>query len=275
MKDLKTRNFLFKGDNLKALKALQATHSNSIKCVYVDPPYNTGISRKHFRDNRGSKEWLLMMRKRLKILKSLLRDDGSIWISIDDSELHNLRKLCDQIFGKEQFLATITWQHKINWDGYKGKFQLDHTYILSYSKTKSFEFENKARPRTVWLEAEVGGQKEAIEESKQLFGDNNIFSTPKPEGLLRYIIGLTTKKNEVVLDCFSGSGTTGAVAEKMGRRWIMMEIGAQCETHILPRMSKLAVKLDPNEARLWKKSSKSFIYVSQANKYKSFSVLGN
>ena len=110
MKEELKQNLLFKSDNLTVLKALSKTHTKSIKCVYLDPPYNTGINRKHFKDNRKSKNWLQMMRARLKILTELMKDDGSIWISIDDSELYHLKILCDQIFGKKNFLATIVWQ---------------------------------------------------------------------------------------------------------------------------------------------------------------------
>ncbi len=266
---MKNLNLLFKGDNLEVLKALLPTHLNQVKCVYLDPPYNTGVSRKHFRDDRSSHEWVEMMRKRLKVLKQLLRDDGSIWISIDDSELGNLRKLCDEVFGNENFLATIVWQHKINWDGYKGKFQLDHTYIVAYRKTEKFKFEKNVKPRTVWLESDVGGQADAIKESKSLFGENNTFSTPKPEGLMRYLIEITTKKGDIVLDGFSGSGTTGSAAHKLGRRWIMMEINDQCESHILPRMKKIA-QLQSSELKKSKKVPSSyFAYFSNIKDYKA------
>jgi len=264
-------SFLFKGDNLEVLKSLQKTHTNVVKCVYLDPPYNTGVNREHFKDDLDSNNWIQMMRERLIILKSLMRDDASLWISIDDSELGNLRNLCDEIFGKENFLATVTWQHKIKWEGYKGKFQLDHTYVLCYRKTDAFNFENNMKPKTVWLEAELGGQKTAIEESADLFGKDNVFSTPKPESLLRYIIELSTKPNEIVLDGFSGSGTTGAVAEKMGRRWIMMEIGNQCETHILTRMNKITKRFDPKELLVINELDNldGFIYFSSILQYEA------
>lgn len=266
------RNILFKGNNLDVLKAMQPLYANSIKCVYLDPPYNTGVNRKHFDDDRNSADWVYMMRQRLELIKPLMRDDGSLWISIDDSELCNLKNLCDEIFGKQNFLATITWQHKINWDGYQGKFQLDHTYILAYRKTEAFHFENNAKPKTVWLECDVGGHADAIAESANLFGKNEIFSTPKPEKLIRYLLELTTKENELVLDCFSGSGTTGSAAHKMNRRWIMMEIGGQCETHILPRLNQIASLSAPNQAKQKEDYSRSFFYFPEIGDYQAFSA---
>ncbi len=264
-------NLLFKSDNLRVLKILSKTHAKTIKCVYLDPPYNTGINRKHFKDDRKSKKWLQMMRDRMKILAKLMREDGSIWISIDDSELYNLKILCDQIFGRENFLATVIWQHKINWDGYKGKFQLDHTYLVGYRRSAAFNFENNTRPRTVWLESEVGGQADALAESKELFGDKNIFSTPKPERLMSYLLQLTTKEEDLVLDGFSGSGTMGAAAQKMKRQWIMIEIGDQCEMHILPRMNKLACQLNKEDILSCKENNlSSFIYFSDAKTYKRY-----
>ena len=195
-----------------------------------------------------------------------MREDASLWISIDDSELCNLKHLCNEIFGKENFLAIITWQHQINWDGYRGKFQLDHSYIVSYRKSQMFSFENNLRPKTVWLESEVGGHKEALNESRELFGEANVFSTPKPEKLLSYIIELTTKKDEILLDGFSGSGTAGAAAQKMGRRWIMMEIGQQCETHILPRMNRMAPQIDPYSLKKQDKLD-GFVFFADVNSY--------
>jgi adenine specific DNA methylase Mod len=241
-------NLLFKDDNLNVLNILKQTHKTMIKCVYLDPPYNTGIDREHFLDSKRSDEWLEMMRTRLELVKILMREDASLWISIDDSELYSLKILCDEIFGRENFLANITWQHKIEWKDYKGKFLLDHTYILAYRKTPAFEFVNNTKPKTVWLEHEVGSRKEAIAESQNLFGEQNIFSTPKPQKLIEHIIKLATNENDIILDCFSGSGTTGAAAQETGRRWIMIEIGNQCETHIIPRMNQMKSRKNSKES---------------------------
>ena len=262
-------NFLFKSDNFDILNELLETQQNSIKCVYLDPPYNTGENRKHFKDDRNSNEWIEMMRARIEILAKLLKKDGSIWISIDDSELYNLKHLCDEVFGKDNFLANVVWQHRINWSGYKGKFQLDHSYLLGYRKSSSFNFENSIKPRTVWLESEVGGQADAFAESKALFGDTNTFSTPKPESLMRYLLELTTKEGDCVLDGFSGSGTMGAAAQKMNRRWIMIEIGDQCETHILPRIKKLTSQIDQDKASS-DTDSNSFIYFSNLASFRKY-----
>lgn len=269
MADIKRSNLLFKSDNLKVLKALQKTHSGSVKCAYLDPPYNTGINRKHFHDDRDSSDWGHMMRQRLEIVKDLLSEDGSVWISIDDTELCNLRNICNEVFGPENFLATVTWQHRINWDGYKGKFLLDHSYIVAYSKSKSFNFANNAKPSTVWLESNVGGHVDALTESKKLFGDNNTFSTPKPERLMSYLIEVTTNKGDLIIDCFSGSGTTGSAAQKLNRQWIMMEIGDQADTHIYPRMSQLTSPLDPKKLSSYDKSqlSQGFFYFKDPEDY--------
>ena len=150
-------NILLKSDNIDALKALQKTHLESIKCIYIDPPYNTGFDRDHYKDRLRSSDWVAMMRERLLVMRSLLTLDGSIWVSIDDSELHTLKNLLTEVFGKENYLATITWQHSINWADYKGKFQLDHTYIISFQKSDRFKFQNNQKPKTVWLESSVGG----------------------------------------------------------------------------------------------------------------------
>ena len=265
-----SKNLLFKGDNLEILKLLEKTHHNSIKCIYIDPPYNTQENRKHFRDTWNSCEWEQMMKERLLALKSLLTEDGSLWMSIDDSELHTLKKISQEIFGHENYLATITWQHKINWTGYRGKFQLDHSYIIGFQKSDKFRFVNNEKPKTVWLESEAGGQSEAIQESINLFGIENTFSTPKPEKLIKKIIMLTTNENDIVLDCFAGSGTTGAAAQKCNRRWILIEMGQQCDTHILKRLNKLCIQIDPFnvQAHHSQKDSDSFYYFSDADTYK-------
>ena len=103
-------NILIHGDNLLALRALENKYSGKIKCIYIDPPYNTGSAFEHYDDNVEHSIWLSLMRDRLIILRKLLSDDGSIWISIDSDECHYLKVLCDEIFGRQNFIDEIVWQ---------------------------------------------------------------------------------------------------------------------------------------------------------------------
>lgn len=261
-------NLLFKNDNLNVLKELEKTHQNAIKCIYIDPPYNTGFDREHYRDTLSRNDWKQMMQERLLLMRPLLTEDGSIWISIDDSEIHNLKIVLEKVFGKENYLATVTWQHKINWKNYTGKFHLDHTYIVSFQKSNKFKFLNDKKPKTVWLEGEVGNQAEAIQESIQIFGHDNVFCTPKPERLIKTIVELTTNPGDIVLDCFAGSGTTGAVAQKLQRRWILIEMGEQCETHVLKRIKQISSQSDPTN--IIHNADNSFYYFHNLKDYNSF-----
>ena len=106
-------NRLIFGDNLLALKALEQEFGGKVKCVCIDPPYNTGSAFLHYDDGIEHSLWLSMMRDRLEILKRLLSEDGSIWIIIDDNEAHYLKVLCDEIFGRNNFFGSITWQHSV------------------------------------------------------------------------------------------------------------------------------------------------------------------
>src|SRR5207247_11306761 len=100
------------GDNLLALKALEQEFAGKIKCVYIDPPYNTGSAFTHYDDGVEHSLWLSLMRDRLELLRRLLRDDGSIWISIDDNECHYLKVLMDEVFGRRCFVACNVWQRR-------------------------------------------------------------------------------------------------------------------------------------------------------------------
>ena len=108
--DKDTENMLIHGDNLLALKALEQDFAGKIKCIYIDPPYNTGSAFEHYDDNVEHSTWLTLMRERLTILHNLLAEDGSIWISIDATESHYLKVLCDEIFGRKNFIDEIIWQ---------------------------------------------------------------------------------------------------------------------------------------------------------------------
>ncbi len=321
-------NRLIFGDNLLALKALEQEFLGQVKCVFIDPPYNTGSAFTHYDDGLEHSIWLGLMRDRLEIIKRLLAEDGSLWITIDDNEAHYLKVLCDEVFGRQNFLASAIWNHSVQSKGYSGKFSVHHNYVLIYQKSPSFVLKNLPRqdehnvnysnpdndpkgawrsgdvrnslvrpnlmynittpsgkviehppkgwrfsretfekelkegkikfsddetriirkiyladqdgrvPETIWFANEVGTTREANSEIKS-FIENEFFDTPKPERLIERILTLATNKGDLVLDSFAGSGTTGAVAHKMGRRWIMVELGDHIHTHIIPRLHKV------------------------------------
>lgn len=321
-------NLLIYGDNLLGLKALEQKYTGKIKCIYIDPPYNTKSCFTHYDDSMEHSMWLDMMKERLIILQRLLTVDGSIWISIDDCEAHYLKVLCDEIFGRKNFIANVVWNHSVQVKGYKDIFSLSHNYILAYRKSHFFQLNSAPRsdkdneqyqnpdndpngrwckgpvanslfrrnliyplrapngnliqspekgwrwkketmneklatgeiefnkdqtgifrkiylkdqqgksPSTLWMPEEVGTTREATSELKNLI-PHDVFPTPKPERLLQRILHLSTNPEDLVLDCFAGSGTTGAVAQKMGRRWIMIEMGEHAKTHIIPRLKKV------------------------------------
>jgi adenine-specific DNA-methyltransferase len=108
--DAKTNNRIIQGDNLEVLSYLATTNPASVRCVYLDPPYNNGESYKHYFDSMGHDEWLSAVTSRVSLAKALLRNDGSLWISIDDSELHYLKVSCDSVFGRQNFVGTVIWE---------------------------------------------------------------------------------------------------------------------------------------------------------------------
>jgi adenine-specific DNA-methyltransferase len=341
-------NRLIFGDNLLALKALEQEFAGKVKCIYIDPPYNTGSAFEHYDDGIEHSLWLSLMRERLELLKRLLRDDGSLWITIDDNEAHYLKVLCDEVFGRNNFLCTVVWQKKYAPKADSKFLSESHDFVLvaakdinrlqlnrlpktekqtsrytnrdndprgpwkagdvlrnevrdyaifpvrlpsgrevmppsgtswRYTKEKFAEMIADKRiwfgidgdsrpavkrfisevtdtiPATTWWEySEVGHNDEAKKESKVLFGDA-LFGTPKPERLMERIILLGSNPGDWVLDSFAGSGTTGAVAHKMARRWIMVELGEHCETLCAPRLRKVIDGEDPGgitEAVGWK-----------------------
>ena len=354
-------NRLIKGDNLLALKALEAEFAGKVKCVFIDPPYNTGSAFTHYDDGLEHSIWLGLMRDRLEILRRLLSDDGSLWITIDDNEAHYLKVVCDEIFGRTNFVSNVVWQkksspqanatwlsdshdhvlvfaknkaafrprllprtgeqdaiykHSDEWDGldasgkrygrgpwFPGDFTLSlasgqrgkqfaktgqsdniypittpsgkvvypasgraWAYVQSSFQTllsdKKVHFGKKGDSKptikrflsdmekggvvamTTWHYSEVGENRTAAQEMKT-FNEDEPFSTPKPEKLIHRIVHIATEVGDLVLDSFAGSGTTGAVAHKMGRRWIMVELGEHCHTHIVPRLQKVIDGQDP------------------------------
>jgi adenine-specific DNA-methyltransferase len=275
--------------------------------------------------------WLSFMRDRLEIVRRLLSEDGSLWITIDDNEGPYLRVVLDELFGRTNWVATIAWQKRTSPDA-RVALGSAHDSILVFAKDKAalrlnrlptiarsgstsrnpdndprgpwtstdftaqgwrpnqmysivspsgdvfeppagrcwanveerfkelsadgriwFGKHGTARPRiknfllesdgptawSWWPNDEVGHNQEAKKESIALFGAHNAFATPKPERLLKRVLELATKPGDLVLDYFAGSGTTGAVAHKMGRGWIMIELGEHCHTHIVPRLAKV------------------------------------
>ncbi len=167
-----TKNLFIEGDNLNTLKLLQETYLGKVKMIYIDPPYNTGndfIYKDDFSENtqeylvrsgqkngngerlvantdsngRFHSDWCSMMYSRLKVARNLLRDDGMIFVSIDDNELHNLRKVCDEVFGQSNFIGNIIWNSTKSVTN-TALLSTSHTYNLCYSKNKSFFIENRS-----------------------------------------------------------------------------------------------------------------------------------
>ena len=346
-KDIFDNRLIF-GDNLLALKALEQEFAGKVKCVFIDPPYNTGSAFPHYDDGVEHSIWLGLMRDRLEILRNLLSDNGSIWITIDDNEAHYLKVIMDETFGRKNFVSNVIWEKKFSPQNDTKWLSDSHDHILVYAKNKEIwrpfllprteEMDNRYTnpdndprgvwtssdltvktysastdypitlpsgrivnptdsrcwsvsmesleklikdkriwfgvsgnnmPRlkrflsevqdgivskTIWLRTDVGDNQEGKKEVK-IFDSKNVFTTPKPERLLRRILQLSTDLNDLVLDSFAGSGTTGAVAHKMGRRWIMVELGEHCHTHIIPRLQKVIDGEDKggvSEATGWK-----------------------
>ena len=333
--DPDTENMVIQGDNLQALKALLPLYAGKVKCIYIDPPYNTRSAFTHYDDNLEHSLWLSLMYPRLELLRELLAEDGSIWVSIDDNEAHYLKVMMDEVFGRRNFVASVVWQKRTSPDN-RLRLGAAHDVILVYKKNaftqnESFnqlavnegrikDFKNpdddprgawastdftgmtghatpnqfytivspngkaypppegrcwalaeetfknlladnrvwfgkdgNARPRlkrflnemkgqnawTWWTNAEAGHNQEAKKEINELFGASDAFDTPKPERLLERILQIATNPNDLVLDSFLGSGTTAAVAHKMNRHYIGIEMGDHAETHCQPRLKKV------------------------------------
>lgn len=368
-------NVLIHGDNLLALKALEADYAGKVKCIYIDPPYNTGSAFEFYDDGIEHSIWLSLMRDRIELLRTLLASNGLMFVQIDDNEMAYLTVMMDELFGRENRVNVVAVKmseasgvkmshvdKKLpklkeyvliyrkeqtpkltmedvpagSWnDEYKtlllglSREEIDEikeitsaeandqsaidrcNQILSRGKTEtlgsyfksqsikstdqdSFKFENawrviqavgsssvlsmaKQQPR---YDQEIAAGLSARglvylyktdfdRESKQpriqvIFADQNLMRNPgdfwtdikttggvgqeggvlfpqgkKPEALIKRIIQMCTSTGDLVLDSFAGSGTTGAVAHKMGRRWIMVELGDHCSTHIVPRLTKV------------------------------------
>ena len=382
-------NILVHGDNLEALKALLPFYAGQVKCIYIDPPYNTGSAFEHYDDNLEHSTWLNMMYPRLKLLREFLREDGSIWISIDDREGAYLRVICDEIFGRQNFVSNISWQRTYSTRNDAKGIVNEVEHILVYSKREGWQPKKLARTEEMdkkyknidndplgkwrnsdafapgagthqgmvyaiqnpfsgemlypydgacwryeqgemltimsgWAEYElreigdaekravicgvgvgevrkgvkaivlsksleeskkaatvvlkrgqwpryffskngkggiarktylsavgdvpptnlfeykdVGHTDEAKKEVLKVFDGQSPFATPKPERLIKRVLEIATDEGDLVLDSFLGSGTTTAVAHKMGRRWIGIEMGDHAKTHCAVRMKKV------------------------------------
>jgi len=328
-------NLLIQGDNLLALKALIPFYAGRVKCIFIDPPYNTQSAFEHYDDKLEHSQWLSMMYPRLVLLRELLAEDGSIWVAIDEREGHYLKVLMDEVFGRTSFIASIIWE---NFYGRSNAAAISpaHNYIHCYSPmgddwkkvrkllprseksagkysnpdkddrgpwrlgpifaaeerhdglmytvttpsgrqvappkgshwrmieadfwamvadnrisfgadgsnipaVKLFlrEVQDGLVPRSIWPHGEAGHTQDAKREVMALFPGETPFGTPKPEQLIRNVMQVASSPGDLVLDSFLGSGTTAAVAHKMGRRYIGIEMGDHARTHCMPRLQKV------------------------------------
>jgi adenine-specific DNA-methyltransferase len=308
-----------------------------VKCIFIDPPYNTKSAFEHYDDNLEHSQWLSTMLPRLQLLRELLSEDGSIWVTIDDNEGHYLKVMMDEVFGRKNFVANVFWEKKFAPQNDAHQLSINHDHVLLYAKrsdmwrphllprsekqiknfknpdgdargswlssdytcaktkderpnlyygiwnpfsgqevwpspTRVWAFDRTSterniaddllywgvrgeneRPRlkkfpealqqgtvptTFWRHDEVGNNQDAKKEILA-FDAISPFTTPKPERLIQRVLQLATQPNDLVLDSFLGSGTTAAVAHKMGRRWIGIEMGEHALTHCLPRLQKV------------------------------------
>jgi adenine-specific DNA-methyltransferase len=334
--DSRTENAIIHGDNLAVLDALAPETNEAVRCIYIDPPYNNSERYTHYDDREHHERWLDAVEARLAALRPLLRADGSLWISIDDTEVHYLKVLADRIFGRDAFVTTIVWEHRTTREN-RRVFSNNHEYVLVYARdperfkatrnpaTPTREIlmryknpdddprgpwqsvslnaqaghgtpaqfyevvapngrrhrppkgrcwiytEERMRsaiadgdvwfgrdgngvprlkrflataqhgmtPSTLWPASFAGTTTLAKRQMLQLFPDEPVFDTPKPEQLLARILEIATDPGDLVLDAYLGSGTTAAVAHKMRRRWIGIENGQHAVTHCAERLRQV------------------------------------
>ncbi len=327
---------LVQGDNLEALKALLPFYAGRVKCIYIDPPYNTRSAFEHYDDSLEHAKWLAMIVPRLILLREFLSEDGSIWVQIDDDEGHYLKVVSDEVFGRKNFVCSIQWQ-KVFAKKNKALISDSHDSILVFAKDKAkwnrnvlprtdkqksafknldgdargpwqsvsytvqsedsdrrtayryeiplpaggtakppqgrhwnglpdrtdalrddnrlwfgpkgdraprlkvflSEVQGGIVPDTWWSHQDAGNNQEAKKEMMAFSGGGEPFATPKPERLIQRILHIATTPGDLVLDSFLGSGTTAAVAHKMGRRWIGVEMGEHARTHCALRLQKV------------------------------------
>ncbi|WP_217376338.1 site-specific DNA-methyltransferase [Paenarthrobacter ureafaciens] len=342
-------NLLITGDAMHVLSALTKTpewasqYLGKVKLVYIDPPFNTGQAFVNYEDNIEHSIWLTMLRDRLRQIKPLLAPDATVWVHLDDVEVHRCRVVMDEELGDENFVATVVWEkdkgrrsdtHVSNAHDYLLVYAKDEqswissrnllarsdiqnaryrnpdndpngpwlqgdngtaksagessrwpitlpsgrtvvpppgrgwafgpeTFALARAENRVYfgrngdgmpiikKYADKVQqgvvPRTWWTADEVGHNQEAKRDHlNKMFPDETPFATPKPERLLQRIIHISTNPGDIVLDCFAGSGTTAAVAHKMGRRWITNElVSATVDRFTKPRLSRVVHNGDP------------------------------
>ena len=325
-------NMLIQGDNLEALKALLPFYAGQVKCIYIDPPYNTRSAFEHYDDNLEHTQWLALMWPRLELLRDLLAEDGAIWANIDDNEGHYLKIIMDEVFGRRNFISNIIWQKKFSPQNDAKWISDSHDHIVCFAKNKLTwkpnrlprsekmdkryknpdndprgpwistdltraehrdrdywpietpagrtvfpakgrswsrpaenieklkrdnrlwfgprndrmprlkkfleEMDEGLTPQSLWHCSDVGHNQEAKREIVSL-ALATVFDTPKPERLIQRVLHIATNPGDLVLDSFLGSGTTAAVAHKMGRRYIGVEMGEHAVTHCVPRLQKV------------------------------------
>ena len=136
--DAEAGNLLIHGDNLDGLKALLPFYRGRVKCIFIDPPYNTQSAFEHYDDNLEHSQWLSMMYPRLVLLRDLLAEDGSIWVTIDDNEGHYLKVLMDEVFGRRNFVATVIWEKADSPRNSARQFSADHDYLHVYARNEEW-----------------------------------------------------------------------------------------------------------------------------------------
>ncbi len=329
-------NRIIHGNNEDALDALAQELEGRVTCVYIDPPYNNNESYGHYEDKDAHHVWLTSVVNCVERLRRFLSEAGSIWISIDEKQLHYLKVALDRVFDRTNFVATIVWQQRTTRENRK-VFSNNHEYILvyarEYAKFKAFrgllpwtdeitsrfknpdgdprgpwqsvsanaqaghatasqfyeliapngkrhrppngrcwiyderrmkaevakgniwfgrngegvprikcflsESKRGVTPHTLWLADEVGTNDLAKKHLLSLLPGKPVFDTPKPEGLIRRILEIATTPGDLVLDAYLGSGATAAVAQKMGRKYIGIEIGDHIVTHCVERLRRV------------------------------------
>ena len=220
-------NILILGDNLPAMKVLLEQKRNeknlNIKLIYIDPPYNTGLNIRNYLDKREHEEWLSMIKPRLNFMRELLSEDGFIIVQLDDNEYAALDVLMSEIFLEKNRIGTIIWRRRQSQANLSKGLSTIHDYILIYAKNKQ-KIPSMKRFDPLWIDTKKFGNNQiATKEIEKYFGDRTLFDTPKPESLLTHLIETFTIPGDTVMDCFSGSGTTIAVAQKLSRKWIGIE----------------------------------------------------
>lgn len=331
-----TGNMIIHGNNNDVLATLGNGFLGQVSCIYLDPPYNNGEDYTHYSDVLTHDAWLLAIKATLAKIEPFLSDEGSVWISIDENEMHYLKVAADTVLGRKNFLTTIVWQQRITRENRRA-FSNNHEYLLVYAKspmkfrsyrnllpitdqmlsryknvdddprgvwqsvsanvqdghaTKSQFYTlvapngkkhkppngrcwiyNKQRmaeeirknniwfgkdgngiprvkkflsktnlgltPQTLWFGEDVGTNLHAKKHLLSLLPYEKVFDTPKPEELLKRIIQIATKPGDLILDAYLGSGTTAAVAQKLGRRYIGIDVSREVCNYAVKRLKKV------------------------------------